>query len=312
MANSREEEYLRRMKARGYEPSLAGMDDDDIEWELDKMDGKNPLQEARPAERPLFPGYKPPDPAMVARIYRQMGRPYDASLIPEKEKYYLNGWDNDDDDDIDDPRKKLRPMQKWPPAEPFDPFKNVWKLDWGPEGSPAERARTLEYRPERDGTRGYGAEKNVLMYGPGNFGNVSNVQEMSHNLSGGYGEGTVTKAGGWDKAIGVAGEIIKSGIDVQQFAEEIEKEALRNGDNAALAGMKAQEAASMYQQYLAIAGGATGWASSKGGYPVGVGVGTAGAAFGTYAVKPWIKDQVMGRTEDDYNRKDEPPKRGGD
>ncbi len=171
---SREEEYIRRMRERGYEPTLAGMDDDDIEWELDKMDGKNPLQEPQPAQ-PLNPTYRPADPAMVARIYRQMGRPYDASLIPEKERYYLNGWDNGEDDDRD------TLVEKWPqgksplpqgrehrPGEPFDPWKNVWKLDWGPEGSPADRprprtgyqpgwdgvtrVRTMEFRPGRDST----------------------------------------------------------------------------------------------------------------------------------------------------------------
>ncbi len=30
------------------------------------------------------------------------------------------------------------------PVKPFDPWKNVWKLDWGPEGSPADRPQTPE------------------------------------------------------------------------------------------------------------------------------------------------------------------------
>ncbi len=121
---------------------------------------------------------------MVARIYRQMGRPYDASLIPEEEKHYLNGWDNGDDDDeedINDPRKNLRPLKKWPPVEPFDPFKNVWKLDWGPEGSPANKPRTLEYRPKRDGTifPGYGSVKNALNYRPGIADATTGVQTFA-------------------------------------------------------------------------------------------------------------------------------------
>ena len=45
-ARNREEEYLRRMKELGYEPSLAGMDDDDIEWELSKMEGADRRREA--------------------------------------------------------------------------------------------------------------------------------------------------------------------------------------------------------------------------------------------------------------------------
>jgi hypothetical protein len=190
MANNREEEYLRRLKARGYEPSLAGMDDDDIEWELDKMDGKNPLQEARPAERPLFPGYKPVDPGLQARILRMFGQPYDKSAIDPKEARYLNGWDNDDDDDINDPRKNLRPMQKWPPVQPFDPFKNVWKLDWGPEGSPADRARTLEYRPERDGRPG----AMTLEYRIGRDDVGPKVKLLSNNASGG-GSGSNSSGG---------------------------------------------------------------------------------------------------------------------
>jgi len=45
-ARTREEEYLRRMKALGYEPSLAGMDDGDIEWELGKMEEADRRREA--------------------------------------------------------------------------------------------------------------------------------------------------------------------------------------------------------------------------------------------------------------------------
>jgi hypothetical protein len=44
---NREQEYLRRMRALGYEPSLMGMDDEDIEWELQRMDGGR--EETRPA-----------------------------------------------------------------------------------------------------------------------------------------------------------------------------------------------------------------------------------------------------------------------
>ena len=53
---SREEEYLRRMRALGYEPSLAGMDDDDIDWELQRMDGGK--REER-SEQPLYTTYRP-------------------------------------------------------------------------------------------------------------------------------------------------------------------------------------------------------------------------------------------------------------
>ncbi len=70
---------------------------------------------------------------MVARIYRQMGRPYDASLIPEEEKHYLNGWDNGDDDD---------PPQAQPAQNLFQPSRGggrrtdqPWKLNWGEKGN---------------------------------------------------------------------------------------------------------------------------------------------------------------------------------
>lgn len=62
---SREEEYLRRMRERGYTPTLNGMDDEDIKWELAKMDGRNPWEEARDSradggsERGEGPSYTP-------------------------------------------------------------------------------------------------------------------------------------------------------------------------------------------------------------------------------------------------------------
>jgi murein DD-endopeptidase MepM/ murein hydrolase activator NlpD len=144
---SREEEYIRRMRERGYTPTLAGMDDDDIEWELAKMDGRNPLQEARPAERPLNPRYKPVDPGLQARILRMFGQPYDKSAIDPNEAHYLNGWDNGDDGD-EETKPQSRPSQPRPgeqsPAEQFNPWKNLWKLDWGQEGSPADKSRPPE------------------------------------------------------------------------------------------------------------------------------------------------------------------------
>ncbi len=195
---SREEEYIRRMRERGYVPTLAGMDDDDIEWELDKMDGKNPLEETRPAEQPLNPTYRPADPAMVARIYRQMGRPYDASLIPERERYYLNGWDNGEEEDGRD-----TPVERWPqgrsplpqvrehlPVEPFDPWKNVWKLDWGPEGRPPERPRPrTEYQPGQFGPNvfGGGLAANAKGYWPGKYSEATGFRELAGGVEEGGG-----------------------------------------------------------------------------------------------------------------------------
>ncbi len=78
------------------------------------------------------------------------GQPYDAKYIPEEEKHYIGGWDNGDDEGSN---PQLRPSPQLPeeqsPVKPFDPWKNVWKLDWGPEGSPADRPQTPESLPSR-------------------------------------------------------------------------------------------------------------------------------------------------------------------
>ncbi len=169
MRESREEEYIRRMRQRGYTPTLAGMDDDDIEWELAKMDGMDPFGGTRPAEQPLNPTYRPADPAMVARIYRQMGRPYDASLISREEKYYLNGgWDNgeDDKDGTENPVTNLpdfeprngsrnrdtllpdfRPQQggEQGPIWSIDPRTKGWRPALGIEGGPVKKP----WQPEK-------------------------------------------------------------------------------------------------------------------------------------------------------------------
>ena len=69
---SREEEYLRRMKELGYVPSLAGMDDEDMEWELQRMDGRR--QEGRPEFSQVRPGV---DRNFAERIFRMFARPFD-------------------------------------------------------------------------------------------------------------------------------------------------------------------------------------------------------------------------------------------
>ncbi|MDR7867900.1 MAG: hypothetical protein RIN56_13925 [Sporomusaceae bacterium] len=110
-ARSREEEYLRRMKALGYEPSLAGMDDEDIEWELGKMDEANRRREAEWRQ----PVYRPVDPGLKARILRMFGQPYDESAIPKGQEFYLNGWDNGEDEE-EWPALKPEPRVPTPPG----------------------------------------------------------------------------------------------------------------------------------------------------------------------------------------------------
>jgi hypothetical protein len=140
----RVEEYIRRMKARGYEPTLMGMDDDDIEYELRKMDEAERRREAE--QQPVRTVYRPVDPGLKARILRMFGQPYDKSAIPKGQEFYLNGWDNGDDDDL------FTGKNSWVEAAPprngaggtvlDDPGAKAWKL-----------AKTMEakwtiFRPE--------------------------------------------------------------------------------------------------------------------------------------------------------------------
>ncbi len=108
---TREEEYLRRMKALGYEPSLNGMDDEDIEWELSKMDESNRKREAEWRQ----PVYRPVDPGLKARILRMFGQPHDESAIPKGQEFYLNGWDNGEDEE-EWPALKPEPRVPVPPG----------------------------------------------------------------------------------------------------------------------------------------------------------------------------------------------------
>ncbi len=77
MRESREEEYIRRMRERGYTPTLAGMDDEDIEWELNKMDGMDPFGGTRPVEQALNPERQGVDRDFAERIFRMFARPFD-------------------------------------------------------------------------------------------------------------------------------------------------------------------------------------------------------------------------------------------
>jgi hypothetical protein len=127
------EEYLRRKRTMGYEPRLVGMDDEDIEWELSKMD-----EEERNAKRSVADGVPPVDPGLKARILRMFGQPYDKSAIPRGQEFYLNGWDNGEDDGEDGgPVVKLpdftaRQGGKTRPTFAYNPWAGAWRPDWGP------------------------------------------------------------------------------------------------------------------------------------------------------------------------------------
>ncbi|MDT8900839.1 hypothetical protein [Anaeroselena agilis] len=128
------------------------MDEEDIEWELSKMEEAERRREAPP--EPLRTVYRPADPGLKARILHQFGQPYDESAIPKGQEFYLNGWDNGDEDDT------LMEKNRWEESAPLrngamgreesDPWSKAWKLDWGEEGRPAEKARTMEWRWGQD------------------------------------------------------------------------------------------------------------------------------------------------------------------
>lgn len=305
---SREEEYIRRMRARGYVPTLAGMDDEDIEWELERMDRGS---EER-STTPLNPTYRPVDPGLKARILRMFGQPYDESAIPRGQEFYLNGWDNGDENDaLVERNRRMEPAPLRNGAmgqEEYDPWKRAWKLDWGEEGRPAERPKTMEWRWGQDGAgvSNRGGVKNALGYGPGDFDGATGMKELSYYTTGSGGEGGVMRAGPLDKVVRPGGELIKNGVEVERFAKEVEEEALKNGDSLELAKKKGSDAASKYAGYLAGVGGAAALAGKipRYGGAAGPAVETAGAVAEAYAVKPLIKKQVLGKSEDDYNKKE--------
>jgi hypothetical protein len=185
----------------------------------------------------------------VARIYRQMGRPYDASLIPERERHYLNGgWDDGDKDGY----RAENPVRKMPdfgarsgvrtpdtllpsfgpqqggakgPYWSIDPLAKGRRPGWGTGGGPADNVRTMEYQPGRDnygtniqlasGTlndRQYGLDgvpKRADSSGRGNWGKGTDVAKYAIKLN---------KFG--EKAYNVAREKGYSNEDAMEIARE--------------------------------------------------------------------------------------------
>ncbi len=123
---TREEEYLKKMKVLGYEPDLRGLDDDDIEWELNKMDGK---QGSQLAETMLNRVYRPPDRDFAARIFKMFARPFDPN------------WRMPDLDGLEyrQPHREIRP-QIW--------LRQVRGVN-AEDGR--QVAQTMEFRGGRDG-----------------------------------------------------------------------------------------------------------------------------------------------------------------
>ncbi len=137
----REEEYLRRMRALGYQDSLAGMDDDDIEWELSKMEEAERRREV--PQQPLRTVYRPVDPGLKARILRQFGQPYDESAIPKGQEFYLNGWDNGEGEE--------KPMQMKPAPSLLSPSRGETR--WPAE--PTNYWDAVLKRSREDGVRNW-------------------------------------------------------------------------------------------------------------------------------------------------------------
>jgi GH24 family phage-related lysozyme (muramidase) len=160
------EEYLRRMRALGYKPSLAGMSDEDIEWELNRM---NQGQREAQAEQPLYTRYKPVDKGLEARLLRQMGRPYDPKYIPKGEEFYIGGWDNGEDED--DAAPVARPDRGMGfalsrggvrrPEAGSNPMETASKLSFG-GGSLAGNSAGTGVRPMSAGGAGAGTNGSLL------------------------------------------------------------------------------------------------------------------------------------------------------
>lgn len=69
--SKKEEEYLEKQRALGYEPSLRGMDEDDFDYVPSWVQGRRP-------EEALFPKIRPGvDRDFAERIFRMFGRPHD-------------------------------------------------------------------------------------------------------------------------------------------------------------------------------------------------------------------------------------------
>jgi hypothetical protein len=286
-ARTREEEYLRRMKALGYEPDLRGMDDDDIEWELSKMEESDRRREVQlqPQQQPLRTIYRPVDPGLKARILRQFGQPYDESAIPKGQEFYLNGWDNGDDEEEVKTLISQREQRKSGLGNvDFDPWKNVWKLDWGKDGNALAGPRTMEWRPGRDETA-----KPLLYFSAASEkqagGDLRDVKEVS-DISVGQGSDSTST-----QNADIFGQA-KNVINVKKFWDEVYQEAR---DNQKLeheeAIRKANEAAILYTGYLGTAAVATRVVTSVSPFAGGT-TGFLGWANADDA-KKWIKGKVF-------------------
>ncbi len=282
---TREEEYLRRMKALGYEPSLAGMDDDDIEWELSKMEEAERRRAA--PQQPLQTVYRPVDPGLKARILRQFGQPYDESAIPKGQEFYLNGWDNGEDEVTPQIKSVVaqNKARKTDINDPdFDPWKNAWKLDWGNDVDTLAGPRTMEWRPGRD------EPAKPLLYSseaserPAD-GDLRSVKEVS-DISVGQGSDSAST-----QNADIFGHA-KNVINVKKFWDEVYQEAK---DNQKLeheeAVRKANEAAILYTGYLGTAAVATRVVTSVSPFAGGT-TGFLGWANADDA-KKWIKGKVF-------------------
>ncbi len=261
---TREEEYLRRMKTLGYEPDLRGMDDDDIEWELSKMEEADRRREAQlQQQQPLRTIYRPVDPGLKARILRQFGQPYDESAIPKGQEFYLNGWDNGEDDE-----------EGMVPAVP----------QGGPK-RPNEQLNVFD---------------TVLLKSQNSGKNFFTGPQPVEYLADKSDSGRGLLPPKYDRPLGIVGTGMNVYNGARDFSREVEAEALRqHPDNPELARKKGLEAAVLYGSYQAVLSGA-GYAA--GGGLGTLGVAAANTLGLNDKVKEEIKKQVMGKTDADYNK----------
>ncbi len=194
--STREEEYLRRMKALGYEPDLRGMDDEDIEWELSKME-KNDRRRETEWQQPLQTVYRPVDPGLKARILRMFGQPHDESMIPEGQKFYLNGWDNGEDDEYTTQETKSK-LNYYSPTGG-----EARKSDWGDGGNSAHRM-SLNGAAAGDTTT---TNANESMYDDDDRKEIASISEFKKR----YGKMIVERA----KELGVDPDLLGATIWVE-------------------------------------------------------------------------------------------------
>ncbi|MDT8900842.1 hypothetical protein [Anaeroselena agilis] len=194
--------------------------------------------------QPLRTVYRPVDPGLKARILRQFGQPYDESAIPKGQEFYLNGWDNGDEDDtlVEQNRRMERaPLRNGAMGrEEPDPWSKAWKLDWGEEGRPEEKARTMEPQTNTFMYRGKDNDRDFSQFASG----APDVRQYTYDE--GLKRADSSGSGIWGKAA----EVAKGAIKLNKFGDKAYNVAKEQGYGHEDAMEIAREAQIMHGIYL--------------------------------------------------------------